>query len=54
MKLRPRNRKKRCYELAYRYLCEDERYNDGSWILVDGVLTSPATHLLCQRRPRGS
>jgi hypothetical protein len=33
MKLRPKVRQKRCYELSWRYLCMDERYNDGSWSL---------------------
>jgi hypothetical protein len=40
VKLRPKNRQKRCYELAWRYLCTDERYNDGSWSLVQGEITS--------------
>jgi hypothetical protein len=43
MKLRPRKREKRCYELSWRYLMEDERYKDGSWSLVQGELTSPLT-----------
>jgi hypothetical protein len=40
MKLRPKDRQKRCYELSWRYLCTDERYNDGSWSLVHGEITS--------------
>src|SRR5258707_1976305 len=40
MKLRPRNRKKRCYELSWKYLVYDERYNDGTWSLVQGEVTS--------------
>jgi hypothetical protein len=36
MTLRPRNRAKRCFELSFRYLLFDERYNDGSWSLVHG------------------
>jgi hypothetical protein len=40
MKLRPRNRQKRCYELSCLYLWSDERYNDGSWSLVQGEITS--------------
>jgi hypothetical protein len=27
MNLRPLNRQKRCYELSWRYLVHDERYN---------------------------
>jgi hypothetical protein len=44
MKLRPRNRAKRCFELSWRYLLFDERYNDGSWSLVHGriILTRNA------------
>jgi hypothetical protein len=40
VKLRPKNRQKRCYNLAWRYLCTDERYNEGSWSLVQGEITS--------------
>jgi hypothetical protein len=40
MRLRPKDRQKRCYELSWRYLCTDERYNDGSWSLVHGEITS--------------
>jgi hypothetical protein len=40
MKLRPRKREKRCYELSCLYLQLDERYNDGSWSLVQGEVTS--------------
>jgi hypothetical protein len=40
MKLRPKDRQKRCSELSWRYLCTDERYNDGSWSLVQGEITS--------------
>jgi hypothetical protein len=40
MTLRPRNREKRCYELSWRYLVHDERYNDGTWSLVQGEVTS--------------
>ena len=35
MRLNPRNRQGRCYELAWRYLIEDERYSHG-WKLVQG------------------
>jgi hypothetical protein len=45
MKLKPRNRQKRCYELAYRYLCWDDRYNDGCWSLVQGEMISKVTGL---------
>lgn len=44
MKLRPRNRQKRCYELAYLYICTDERYSVG-WSLVQGQITSETTGL---------
>jgi hypothetical protein len=40
MKLRHRKREKRCYELSWRYLIHDERYNDGTWSLVQGEVTS--------------
>jgi hypothetical protein len=40
MKLRPKNRQKRCYELSFKYLCWDERYNDGCWSLIQGEVTS--------------
>jgi hypothetical protein len=40
MKLRPRKRQKRCYELSCRYVQDDERYCDGSWSLVHGQVTS--------------
>lgn len=43
MKLRPRNRQRRCYELSWRFLVCDERYNDGSWSLVQGEVTSDIT-----------
>ena len=39
MKIRPRNRQRRCYELTYLYICTDERYDDGSWSLVQGEIT---------------
>jgi hypothetical protein len=42
MKIRPRNRQKRCYELAWRYLCADERYGSG-WSLVQGQITPKET-----------
>jgi hypothetical protein len=45
MKLRPRNREKRCYELSFLHLCTDERFNDGSWSLVQGEITSKGTGL---------
>jgi hypothetical protein len=35
MRLNPKNREGRCYELAWRYLIEDERYCHG-WKLVQG------------------
>jgi hypothetical protein len=40
MKLKPRNRQKRCDELSCLYLWQDERYNDGSWSLVQGAISS--------------
>src|SRR5258705_13542348 len=40
MRLRPRNRLKRCYELSPRYLFHDERFNGGKWSLVQGEVTS--------------
>jgi len=40
MMLRPRKREKRCYELSWRYLVYDDRYNDSSWSLVHGEVTS--------------
>jgi hypothetical protein len=39
MKLRPQGREGRCYELAFRYLRSDERYEKG-WDLVHGEIDS--------------
>ena len=40
MKLRPRFRQGRCYELAWRFLVHDSRFV-SSWDLVHGEITSP-------------
>jgi hypothetical protein len=45
MRLRPRKRAGRCYELAYRYLMMDERFSERSsdtdWLLVHGEVNGP-------------
>lgn len=41
--LPPKERLGRCFELTFDYLYYDERFNDGSWFLVHGVVAHSYT-----------
>jgi hypothetical protein len=41
VRLRPKYREGRCYELAYKHLERDERFSADTWSLVHGMVISP-------------